>query len=36
MSKSGGYHEYTGRCPVDQRDTMIHVGGYHEYIEGKS
>ena len=38
MSKSGGYHEYTGGCSVHWGDIMStsgdvqHIGGYHEYI----
>ena len=31
-----GYLEYRGRCSVPWEDinTMIHVGGYHEYCRG--
>ena len=34
MSVFEGYHEYIGGYPECIRDTMIHVGDYHEYIEG--
>ena len=34
FSTSGGYHEYIGRCSVQQVDTMSTLGGYHEYIGG--
>ena len=29
----GGCSVHRG-CSVDQRDIMIHVGGYHEYVRG--
>ena len=34
MSTSREYHEYIEGCSVHWRDIMIHVGGYHDYIEG--
>ena len=30
MSTSGGYHEYIRGCSVHRRDTMMHMGGYHD------
>ena len=32
MSASEGYIQYIVGYSVHQRDVMIHVGGYHEYI----
>ena len=33
MSTSGECHECIEGCSEHQRDIMIYVGGYHEYIE---
>ena len=34
FSTSEGYHEYIGGCSAHRRDTMIHVGGYHDACRG--
>ena len=36
MSASGDIMRTSGGYSVHRRDTVMHVGGYHEYIEGCS